>query len=288
MDRVLSKDGTRIAYDKVGDGPALILVPGMFSYRRYPSQVQLSRLLAQKYTVFSYDRRGRGDSDDTKPYAVEREIEDIGAIIDAAGESACIWGLSSGAVLALEAAARGLDISKLALHEPPFVVGKGDRRPPVDLATHLAELVAAGRRGDAVKYAMTKGMGAPSFVIALLRTMPGVWSRLTAVANTLPYDALIMEGYQAGEPLPADRWASITVPTLVMAGTESPAFLRRSAEALTKVLPNARLVAKQGLGHAKGLSPKLIAQVMMEFFANEPTSAAHAPSELTRRLSWEQ
>ena len=127
MQSVISKDGTTIAYDKTGRGPAVILVAGAFSYRKYPGSMQLADLLAKHFTVFNYDRRGRGDSGDTKPYAVDREIEDVQALIDAAGGSAYVWGLSSGAILALKAAAGGLDIKKLALHEPPFFVNAHDR-----------------------------------------------------------------------------------------------------------------------------------------------------------------
>src|SRR2546430_2935002 len=122
MQSVISKDGTKIAYDQVGQGPAVILVAGAFSYRKYPGSVQLADLLAKHFTVFNYDRRGRGDSGDTKPYTVDREIEDVQALIDAAGGSAYVWGLSSGAILALKAAASGLAINKLALHEPPLFV----------------------------------------------------------------------------------------------------------------------------------------------------------------------
>src|SRR6266446_4701725 len=130
MKTVISQDGTAIAYDQVGQGPAVILVAGAFSYRKYPGSVQLADLLAKHFTVFNYDRRGRGDSGDTKAYAVEREIEDIQALIDAAGGSAYVWGLSSGAMLALKAAAGGLDITKLALHEPPLFFFLMIRRPP--------------------------------------------------------------------------------------------------------------------------------------------------------------
>ena len=196
-------------------------------------------LLAAHFTVYSYDRRGRGDSGDAGPYAVEREIEDLAAVIQAAGGRAHVWGLSSGAVLALEAAAAGLPITRVAVHEPPLVVDPADWRPPADLLQRVSELIAAGQRGEAVRYFMVDGMGAPAFVPGLLHLMPGVWKRLTAVAHTLPYDAQILAGYQAGRPLPAGQWAAVTTPALVMCGTpkETPPFLCHAAAAVAGALP---------------------------------------------------
>ena len=164
MKSVVSRDGTAIAYDQVGQGPAVILVAGAFSSRTYPAQVQLADLLAEHFTVFNYDRRGRGDSGDTAPYAVERAIEDLQALIEAAGGSASVWGLSSGAMLALTAAARGLAIKKLALQESPLFVAAQDRQPPQDFVEHLTTLIAMGRQGDAVTYFMTKGMALPGLL----------------------------------------------------------------------------------------------------------------------------
>ncbi len=146
MHTTASRDGTTIAYDREGEGDPLILVPGAFSYRRYPGQVKLAGLLAARFTVYSYDRRGRGDSGDTKPYAVEREIEDLAAVINAAGGPAHVWGLSSGAVLALEAAAAGLPIRRLAVHEPPLVVDPEDRQPPAGQLQQVTALIDAGHR----------------------------------------------------------------------------------------------------------------------------------------------
>ena len=266
MKTVISQDGTSIAYDQVGQGPAVLLAAGAFSYRKYPGSLQLADLLAKHFTVFNYDRRGRGDSGDTKPYAVEREIEDLQALIDAAGGSAYVWGLSSGASLALKAAANGLAIQKLVLHEPPFFVNANDRQPPKDFIEHVTYLITSDRRDDAVKYFMTKGMGAPGFVIPLMHLMPGAWPKLKAVAHTLPYDAKLLEGYTEGKPLSGKDWGLVTMPTLVMAGSESPAFLRHAAQALAEALPNARLLTQKGLGHTRQLSTKVIAAVLIEFF----------------------
>jgi len=266
MYTVTSKDGTKIAYDKVGKGPALILVAGAFSYRKYPGQVKLANLLSENFTVYNYDRRGRGDSEDTQQYSIEHEIEDLQAIIDEAGGSSYVWGLSSGAVLALQAAAKGVSITKLALHEPPFVVDDAGHIPPKDVAVQVKELIAANRRAEAIKYFMTKGMGAPSFVVSLMRIMPGVWSKLKAIAHTLPYDAALLDGYMDGNPLPANLWSTVTMPTLVLEGTESPTALRHGAQALAQVLPNAQLLSKKGLGHTKKLDTKRISSELAAFF----------------------
>jgi pimeloyl-ACP methyl ester carboxylesterase len=274
MQTTRSLDGTAIAYDRAGTGDPLVLVGGAFSYRRYPGQVKLAELLSRRFTVYSYDRRGRGDSGDTPPYAVDREIEDLAAVIRAAGGRAHVWGLSSGAVLALDAAAAGLPIGKLAVQEPPLVVDPADRRPPADMYQRLSELIDSGKRGEAVRYFMVDGMGVPPFVPGLLRLMPGVWKKLTAVAHTLPYDARLIAGYQAGRPLPDGQWAAVTVPTLVMCGApkESPAFLLHAAAAVAGALPDARLVERNGLGHTKALNAAVIAAVLTEFLEGEGRS----------------
>jgi pimeloyl-ACP methyl ester carboxylesterase len=274
MHTTTAPDGTTIAYDREGDGEPLVLVPGAFSYRRYPGQVKLAGLLAARFTVYSYDRRGRCDSGDNQPYAVEREIEDLAAVIDVAGGHAHVWGLSSGAVLALEAAAAGLPIRRLAVHEPPLVVDPADWRPPADLLQRVTALVDAGQRGGAVRYFMVEGMGAPAFVPMMLRLMPKARKSLTAVAHTLPYDASILSGFQQGRPLPAGQWASVTVPTLVMCGAsgQTPAFLVHAAQAVTAALPDARLMQRRGLGHTKGLNAPVIADALTEFLTSPASS----------------
>jgi len=266
MYSVTSIDGTKIVYDKVGKGQALILVAGAFSYRKFPGQVQLANLLGEHFTVYNYDRRGRGDSGDTQPYVTTREIEDLKAMIDEAGGSAYVWGLSSGAVLALQAAANGANITKLALHEPPFVVDAADRKPPEDFVQHVKGLIEVNRRADAIKYFMTKGMGAPSIIVTMMRMMPGVWSNLMAVAHTLPYDAALLDGFMDGRPLRAKLWSTVIAPTLVLEGTESPASLRRGSQAIANVLPNAQLLSKKGLGHTKKLDAKRISKELAAFF----------------------
>ncbi|MDP9863677.1 MULTISPECIES: alpha/beta fold hydrolase [Streptosporangium] len=259
MSKVLSSDGTAIAFERVGQGPALILVGGALSHRALPGMVELTGLLSRHFTVVNYDRRGRGDSGDREPYAVEREIEDLDAMINMVGGSASVWGISSGGVLALKAAAHGLAINKLALYEPPFVAGGSGRRPPADHQERLTRLVAAGRRSEAAAYFMTKVVGVPSVLVAAMRLLPR-WSRLKAVANTLPYDAAVMGDYS----LPVRQLGLITVPTLVMAGERSPAVRRQAARELTEAVPTARHRPLEEQNH--NVSMKALAPVLVEYF----------------------
>ena len=204
MNTVTSKDGTTIAFDRSGEGPALILVGGALQHRAIdPSTVQLASLLAPSFTVYHYDRRGRGDSGDTVPYAVEREIEDIDALIQEAGGSAFVFGMSSGAVLALDAAAGGLAITKLALYEPPMVVD--DSRPPVpkDYVARLTELASSGRPGDAIEVFMTEGVGLPAEAVAPMRGAP-FWPAFEAVAHTLAVRRRDRGSHHVGQAV-ADR-----------------------------------------------------------------------------------
>ena len=263
VEKVTSKDGTKIAFDRSGEGPPVILVGGAFNTRSFGPNGGLAALLAERFTVINYDRRGRGDSGDTAPYSVEREIEDIEALIGAAGGSAHVFGISSGAALAVEAANHGLGMEKLALYEAPFVVD--DSRPPVpnDYLERLEGLVASGRRGDTVRLFMREGVGLPAVFVALMRLMPA-WSKLKAVAHTVVYDAAIVDEYQKGRPLPAGRWASVTVPTLVAVGGKSPAWMRHAMRALADVLPNARHRTLAGQTHI--VKPGALAPALVEFF----------------------
>lgn len=260
MDHVTSADGTRIAYDKQGQGPAVVLVAGAFSYRRFPGLLELSTLLSEHFTVYNYDRRGRGDSDDKQPHTTGREVEDLAAIVQAAGGEATAWGLSSGAVLALHAARAGVGLTRLALYEPPFVTTEAGH-PPHDFAEHLTSLISQGKRGEAVKYFMTRGMGAPGFVIPMMRIMPGVWKRLTSVAHTLPYDAALLEGHLNGEAL-AD-FSTVGRPTLVLSGGKSAKSLQQAAKDLADALPQARHRTLDGQNH--NVSMKVLAPVVAEF-----------------------
>lgn len=262
---VTSSDGTRIAYDQLGEGPPLILVGGALNTRSFGPNGSLAPLLAEHFTVINYDRRGRDESGDTPPWTVEREVEDLDALIGAVGGSAHVYGISSGAALALEAARSGLTIDKLALYEAPFIVD--DSRSPLadDYLTRLQGLVAADRRSEAIRLFMREGVGLPMVFVFLMRVMPA-WSKLKAMANTLPYDAAIVYGYQKGHPLPADRWAPVMMPTLAIAGGKSPDWMRNAMQSVSDVLPNARHHTLEGQTHI--VKPEALAPVLTGFFEN--------------------
>ena len=267
MRTVTSQDGTSIAFDQSGQGPALVLVSPAFGTRA--DAASLAATLAPDFTVFTYDRRGRGASGDTLPYAVEREIDDLKAVIDAAGGSAFVFGHSSGAALALDAAQALPDkITKLALYEPPFIID--DSRPPMpdDFAGRLSELIGEGRRGDAVEYWQTQ-LGIPAEAIAHMRQSP-MWAGLEALAPTLPYDATILGDTQRGNPLSLRRWATVTVPTLVLDGTtmmgreDLHTFMRHGADEIASILPNAQRRTLEGQDH--GPADDVLAIALRAFF----------------------
>jgi pimeloyl-ACP methyl ester carboxylesterase len=219
--------------------------------------------LAEHFTVYNYDRRGRGESGDTGPYAVEREVEDIDALIREAGGSAFVFGGSSGGVLTLDAAAHGLNITKLAVYEPPFVVDDSRELPPENIVDQLKDLILSGRRGDAAETFMVKGSLMPAEAVAGMRTQP-FWPSIEAVAHTLVYDAVIMEGTMRGGPLPLDRWKAVTIPTLVIYGGAGPAWSRNAAEALVQLLPKAERQTLKGEFHT--LTPEALTPVLAKFF----------------------
>jgi pimeloyl-ACP methyl ester carboxylesterase len=256
METVTSRDGTTIAYDRIGQGPPVVLVCGGSVDRT--SNAGLAQHLAADFTVLNYDRRGRGGSGDTLPYAIEREVEDIEAVIDAAGGSACLWGSSSGAVLALIAAGSDVPVTKLALWEPPFVPDELPR-PPEDQVSQYETMIAEGRRGDAVEYFMTKVIGMPSEVVAGARTQPW-WAATEALAHTLAYDARIMGDYR----VPHDRAASVKVPTMVIAGGADFPWMRQTAQTLAAALPDGEVRILEGQGH--DVDPGVLAPVLSEFF----------------------
>ncbi|MEN3537597.1 alpha/beta hydrolase [Microbispora sp. ZYX-F-249] len=246
MSIVTSADGTPIAFERTGGGPPVVIVGGALRHRSCdPLAERLSALLAPSLTVVRYDRRGRGASGDTAPYAVAREVEDIEALVAEAGGVASLCGLSSGAVLALEAARHLPGVTGLTLVEPPFVVD-GSRPPlPGDYLPRLAELLAAGRRGDAVEFYLRRAAGASAECVALSRRLPQ-WSAFEAAAHTLVYDGAVMGATMSGLPLPARRWAGVTAPALVACRAYGPAFLRGAARALVEILPSARLCLLDG------------------------------------------
>lgn len=259
MRTALSADGTKIAFDQAGQGPPVILVVGAFNDRS--TGAPLGKALESQLTVLNYDRRGRGASGDTQPYAIEREVEDLDALIREAGGAARVFGYSSGAILALEAAASGLNITKLALYDAPIMVGDDVPRPPKDMADQLAKLVASGRRGDAVELFQTRLVGIPEPVVAQMRHAP-FRPALEAIAHTLVYDATLVGDLT----LHTARLRSIKAPTLVAYGGESPVFMGDAAKALAEALPDGRVSALAGQNH--DIVPTALAPVLLEFFAD--------------------
>jgi pimeloyl-ACP methyl ester carboxylesterase len=277
MNIVTSTDGTKIAYDAQGEGPAVILVDGALSTRQ--GKAELAKLLAARFTVYGYDRRGRADSGDTRPYAVAREIEDLETLIDEAGGSACLYGHSSGGCLALEAAAQlGGKVAKLALYEAPYNDDPGVRKPWATYIARLTEALADDRRGDAVALFMSF-IGMPDEQIAGMRQAP-FWAGLEAIAPTLAYDHTGILGPDLA--VPAARAARIPTPALLMHGGAGAPFMRVTAETLSKVMPRAQFRTLDGQTHE--VSAAALAPVLAEFFAiagpgQAPRAGAQAASK---------
>ena len=259
MKFVHSADGTQIAYEAAGSGPPVILVAGAFCDRRARASGTPLAALLQGVTAYSYDRRGRGDSTDTAPWAIEREVEDLAALIAAAGGRASIYGMSSGAVLTLEAAARGLALDKIALYEPPVAVKAEGRALPPGFAEELAQLCAAGQNGDAAALFLTRAVGVPEARVATMRAAP-MWPGLERIAPTLPYDARL-----TADPTHALTLAPrIDARTLVLCGGESPGWLREGLTALAHALPNGAFQLLAGQTH--DVAPEVLAPALSQFF----------------------
>jgi pimeloyl-ACP methyl ester carboxylesterase len=263
---VQSADGTTIAYDRLGDGPPIVLVGGAIQHRAidHTARALAERLAAADHTVVHYDRRGRGDSGDTLPYAIEREIEDLEAIIGEVGGRADVFAMSSGGALALEAAARGLSITKLALYEPPLMIGRGGHELPSDYVARLSAMIEAGRPGDALEFFMVDAVEMPQEMVDEMRHSP-FWTVLEGIAHTLVYDGRLLEHVMDGERPPVERWASITVPAIVVDGEESPAYMREAVQSVTDALPHAGRISLAGQTHE--FDADVLAPVLAEFFA---------------------
>ena len=254
---VTSVDGTRIAFDRLGEGPPVVVVSGMFCDRQ--TTQELAEQLAQRFSVINFDRRGRGESDDTTPYAVEREVEDLGGLIADAGGTASVYGHSSGAGLALHAAASGLPITRLVLHEPPY--GPDDeesKRGARELAENVRAALAEDCRADAIKLFLTAS-GMPPEMVEGMSSDP----KMHAVAPTMPYDFEVMGDISRGGTIPEELVRAIGVPTLVIAGGASPDFFRDTAARIAGILPNGKLTVLDGQDH--GAPADVVAPVVAEF-----------------------
>ena len=274
MSSVTSADGTTIAFEIEGQGPPVILVNGALGDRaldrKFKLMSSLTALLAPSCMVVNYDRRGRGESDEAGPFAVEREIEDIDALVEMLGGKASLFGFSSGGALALRAAAAGVSVERLAMYETPFMVDRDDKMPSSDYEQRLDELVAAGDRGSAVAHFMRNAMGMPAPVVAVMRLMPA-WKLMKANAHTLPYDwAALGAGHMRGDPLSAEEWSGVIVPTLVIHGGKSPSNLQKGSRALAQALPAAELRVLAGVGH--NLKAEALAPMLIDFFSGSSTT----------------
>jgi pimeloyl-ACP methyl ester carboxylesterase len=260
MSKVISKDGTPISYERTGNGPPVILVDGALCSSKFGPMPKLAPLLARHFTVFAYDRRGRGESGDRQPYSREREIEDLAAILQEAGGSAYVLGLSSGAALALEAAASGLNIKKVAAYEPPYVVDSATKQAEADHQAQLQRLIAEDKRGEAVKYFMREMVGVPAPFVVIMQLMPKTWRKLKEVAHTLPYDAAIMGNWSP----PTARFASIRVPVIAMHGEKTDKRLKNATDAIAKAVPQSQRHVLPGQSH--NVKPEVLSSALVQLF----------------------
>lgn len=262
MSTVTSSDGTTIAYSKTGSGPALILVDGALCHREFGPAKSFADALSDTFTVYTYDRRGRGQSADSQPYDVQREVEDLAALVKEAGGSAYVFGQSSGGALALEAAKAGVPITKVAAYEIPFSITPGSKTEPEGYGQTLTSALAEGNNGKAVK-AFMKMVGMPGPMLAVFPLLPP-WRKLKAVAPTLPYDRACIAPHVHGEPLPGDRYAGVSAPALVMAGGKSDEWFRAGMQQVRDRLGDAEYKTIDGQNHM--LKAAAMAPVLKAFF----------------------
>jgi pimeloyl-ACP methyl ester carboxylesterase len=257
METVKSKDGTMIAFDQWGEGTPLLLVAGASCDRA--ADAPLAQALGEYFTVLNYDRRGRGDSTDTLPYAVEREIEDLDVLLAAAGGQATVVGLSSGAALAALAAASGLPIGRLVMWEPPFSLDPDGARKAKEYADQLNAYLADGQRSEALAHFM-RLVGLPEEMIAGIRQSP-YWSVGEGLAPTLAYDAAVM----GDGTIPTDSYARIRIPALALAGSASPPWMRETAKATASAIPGGRFGELEGQDH--NVAGDVLAPAVRDFVA---------------------
>ncbi len=265
MHNAISADGTAIAYEQGGVGRPLVLVGGAFQTGGDPLMVALAGSLAGRFTVVRYDRRGRGSSGDSTTYQNGCEQDDLAAVIDAVGGRAAVFGMSSGAMLAIESAAHGVAIEALAVYEPPVIVDGSRGAVPDDDADRIRALVTEGNRDAAVTRFLTGAVGLPADLVAGMRLAP-FWPSMTELAHTLPYDGSIMRPYQRGRALDAVHWRALTCPVLVVDGGASPPWIRAGADAVADALPDAARRTLEGQAH--DVDPGLLAEVLAGFLTN--------------------
>jgi pimeloyl-ACP methyl ester carboxylesterase len=272
MPTVTSADGTRIAYDRYGEGPALIMVNGALGYRRFKKFEQIATALSEHFTVINYDRRGRGDSGEAGPVSVQHEVDDLAALIDAVGGSASLWGWSSGGAVALRAAAAAIGVEKLVVYETPFKTDPKAKYPSDDYGKRLERIVAAGDRTGAAKHFMRNAVGLPGAAVAVMSLMP-MFRKFAANGLTLTFDyAALGDHNMHGSPLRAEEWATVTCPTLVAYGAKTYPGLKHASRALADVLPNASLRELPGQNH--NVSRNAIVAVLAEFVARSSSVPA--------------
>lgn len=261
-----SKDGTRIAFSKQGNGNPLILIDGAFCHRNFGANVKLPEYLTSHFTVYTYDRRGRGESENKLPYAIEREFEDLQAVINEAGGSAFVYGISSGAALAMEALKNGVSISKLVVFEAPYIVDQSRKPLPNNYLSTIQHLIKDNKPGQTVKYFMKTGVGLPAFVVWMMQLMPA-WKQMKQISQTLEYDTLMLKDYGLGKALRKEDWEKIKIPVLVVSGTKSEKWAQNAMKQLAEVLSNAKHLNLIGQNHL--VNPKVLAPVLINFFTNE-------------------
>ncbi len=260
--KIISKDGTQIAYDKTGKGPALIIVNGAFGYRKNGNTKELATLLADHFTVYDYDRRGRGESTDTLPYSVNREVEDLNALVEVCGESPFVCGFSSGCGLVLHTMNQGRKFKKIALYEPPYVaLSEEDKLPVMKIKSTVKDFIVADRRKTAVDYFLRKVVRLPGIVIPFLRLFNrSGWENNERIAHTLLYDLDIMGDLT----FPAALASNNISPVLVIGGEKSPERLANGVRNVAEQVPNSQTVFLKGQTH--NVAMKAIAPVLIQFF----------------------
>lgn len=263
---VTSVDGTQIAYTKQGVGSPLILIDGAFCHRTFGANVKLPQYLTDHFEVYTYDRRERGESGNTQPYKVEREFEDLQAILNEIGEPPFVYGISSGAALALEAVKHGLVFKKLIVFEAPYITDNSRSPFPENYLMNIQKLIKEKRYAETVKYFMKTGVGLPSFVVWIMGMMPA-WKKMKQIAPTLEYDTLMLRDYGLGNPLKQEDWEAVKIPVLVISGSKSEQWSQNAMKQLAEVLSGGKHTDLVGQNHL--VNPKVLAPHLIKFFKNE-------------------